>query len=154
MATPGAKYPLSSQDGLFCSINERGNVPDCARDLRKGSTDRERQQIRLQKRRHRIKGYAGKRPSLTLERLPCDQRISYQFPFTHRTPLWPKTNRRLKTTMGSRAEKSVHQKDVSEPFIMAKYRRFYQSVMRPRRTPRLTASVRLEAPSLVVIDEI
>src|SRR6266851_9313539 len=33
-----------------------------------------------------------------------------QSPFTHRTPLWSQTHRRLKTNMGSRAEKSVHQK--------------------------------------------
>lgn len=31
-------------------------------------------------------------------------------PFTYRTPMWSQTHRRLKTNMGSRAEKSVHQK--------------------------------------------
>src|SRR5260370_5152111 len=33
-----------------------------------------------------------------------------QSPYTHRTPLWSQTHRRLKTNMGSRAEKSVTSK--------------------------------------------
>src|SRR5712692_3481342 len=60
--------------------------------------------------------------SYARERLPGDQEPPTftvmcqrgRSPFTHRTPLWPQTHRRRSTNMGSRAEKSVHQKGASE----------------------------------------
>src|SRR5260370_17674059 len=57
--------PSSCPDGLFCSINERRNVPGRARNLHEGSADRDRRQILIQKLRPRIKGWTGKRPYLT-----------------------------------------------------------------------------------------
>src|SRR5713226_9038880 len=51
------------------------------------------------------------------EPLAIDRHVSWfargRSPFTHRTPLWSQTHRGLKTNIGSRAEKSVHQKGES-----------------------------------------
>jgi hypothetical protein len=45
----------------------------------------------------------------TDSRLSCTA-FSSRSPFTHKTPLWPQTHRRLKTNMGSRAETAVTSK--------------------------------------------
>src|SRR5713226_1124852 len=51
------------------------------------------------------------------EPLAIDRHVSWfargRSPFTHRTPLWSQTHRGLKTNIGSRAEKSIHQKGES-----------------------------------------
>src|SRR6266536_1945217 len=51
------------------------------------------------------------------ESLATDRHVSWfakgRSPFTHRTPLWSQTHRGLKTNIGSRAEKSLHQKGES-----------------------------------------